>query len=578
MSMAVSARPRATNRIRRIIATVIAAIAACVLVGCGAVIDTTLTIKKDGSGTREITATLAADDVEEYVDGGPDAIVGVIEKNLPDGMKFAGVSEGEEGASVFTFRIPFDSSSDYQEKIIGVLGAGGVVDQEASSSIVIADSVFRNGVSVEENFTSEQLLAWLTEALIDGGTIPADQRSNVSEIGTTAVKVGGTAFDTRAQIDYSDVDDFGVRAMTVTTSGVAGDAFTRTIEYDLAREAYAHDSDGYDEFFASVTPENGELTEPSDTETVWTVTLTDASADEIVAFTNTALDSENTDFAVTHEPDSSAPGTIATRVVDVVDCSAVCAEDVTAGSQIATPQGWESSGASSNGEDGDAVIWSVPDSSEPVTFRHRVPFTSVAVDASVVPDGSSTVAINLAMRTSDVEAVGGGIEEMLQPTSTYGTLTVDEGDETTTYRVELTGDGPADLATAVGEYLPGSGVMAYETDSGLFSNAYAVDYAVELPSEWTRGGITDGITYTLTTPGHNISDSTVPSGSQVDGDTVTYSAADVENAVTMSVVASGINMVAIGVTIAIVVLVGAAIAVTLILVLRRKKSATAPQA
>ena len=109
-------------------------------------------------------------------------------------------------------------------------------------------------LEVEENFTSQDLLAWLVNSLVETGAVPADSGSNASETGTTAVMVDGVAFETTAAIDFTSMKDYGVRGLSVETRGLEGDSFVRSISYDLAREAYSRSPEGYDAFFDAATP------------------------------------------------------------------------------------------------------------------------------------------------------------------------------------------------------------------------------------------------------------------------------------------------------------------------------------
>lgn len=545
------------------------------MTACGAVIDTTLSVNEDGGGVRTITATVDASDLEQYVSGGAESVVTVINANLPSGMSFDGLTAGPAGESVFTFSIPFADPEEYEKKIISILGAGGVVDLEASAQIVVTDSVFRSGTSVEENFTSQNLLAWLSNALIANGTVPADQKSNLSEIGTTSVKTGEVAFKTNAQISYSDMTDFGVTAVTITTTGLSSGTYDRTIEYELPREAYAHDEAGYDKFFADITPDDGELTPASGTGTTWTLTLPELTADEVIEYTNAALGSTSTDFAVTSEPDASTPGTILTTVIDAVDCSAICADDAQVSTRVAVPAGWTGTTQTFD-SDASTKTWATDNAGGATTFRHGVAFQSVDADATITRDGTSTLDLKFSLLAADASAVGDSIKTALQPTSTYGTIDVTEDGDVVNYTVALGAASPTELATAIADYLPGSSMVVAERESDAFSDAYMVDYSLMLPSSMLSGGVVDGITYTLTTPGHSVeSSSTLPTGAQVAGSTVTYETPDGAS-VQMLVLTKGIQWVAVIVTGVIVLVLAVAVILLIWWLRRRRKNAPRP--
>ncbi len=495
------------------------------LSACGAVISTTLTVNEDGSGVRTITATLSASDIADHVTGGVAAIEGAITASLPSAMTYEGRTEGPEGESVFTFTVPFEDPEDYQEKVVSILGAGGVVDLDAGTRIVLADSVFRQGLEVEENFTSQDLLAWLVNSLVETGAVPADSSSNASEIGTTAVTVGGVAFETTAAIDFTSMKDFGVRGLSVETRGLEGESFVRSISYDLAREAYSRSPEGYDAFFDAATPEGGELTEPGEAGTTWVVTFPEGTSADVAAWTDVALASSTTEFGVEHAVSRDQAGVLTTTVVDAVDCSAICAEDVFATSHLVTPAGWSSSTlyAGEPGDGGDR--WDASGVAGPVVFEHAVPFESVVVEASLPESGDGTVTVALTLTAANHAAAGEQLVEALRPTSTYGTLAVDEADDVVTYRVELTGDtATGELDAALADYLPGSRLAVYPLPGGAFTRSYGADLDLVLRPEWTQGGAAAAPTYVVTLPGVDIDGTSVlPQGSQVEGGTVSAS-------------------------------------------------------
>src|SRR5690625_7766025 len=78
--------------LRRWKAFLAATLAMIVLVGCGARIDTVLTVEKDESGTREMHLTLSESDFEEYVEGSVDDLEAVIKENLPEQLEVSDIT------------------------------------------------------------------------------------------------------------------------------------------------------------------------------------------------------------------------------------------------------------------------------------------------------------------------------------------------------------------------------------------------------------------------------------------------------------------------------------------------------
>ncbi|GAB2527651.1 hypothetical protein GCM10027267_25700 [Paramicrobacterium agarici] len=551
--------------------TLMALSVAFVLTACGAVVDTTLVINADGSGSRAITATVEADDLEK-VKGGAGAIDTAITENLPDGMTYGGQKAGSDGAAIYSFAIEFDSQKDYEDKVIGILGAGGVTDIETEIEIVVADSVFREGVSVNENFTSQDLLQWLVEAMVKSGIVDDDDKDDLTEIGKTVVEVDGVGHDTPAKIEYSDIADYGIRDLNVTTEGVGTGSYVRTISYDLSRETYARDTGAYDEFFKKATPKGGTLTEPDETSTVWTIEFSAKDEKQLIEYTNTALNSESTDFAVSSETDGDDPTMFHTSVIDFVDCGQICNEDAEVSSNLVLPKGWQGDNGGSAGEDG----WSMPISHDPVVFDHRVQFESVLAAASVAPSGENTLTIDYVLSVENADLVGSAMQDFLEPASTVADLSVDAGKDAVTYMITVAGEDAADLNTRMSEYLPGSQYSVVESDSSLFTRSYSVNMVVALPSDLLSGGVADGITYRVDLPGGaSVADSSdLPKGAKVAGNVVAVSE-DSPSSPEFRVDASSPNIggiITLGVIVLIMLLL---IATVVFLVIRHKKKVAA---
>lgn len=544
---------------------------AFVLTACGAVLDTTLVINADGSGSRAITATVEADDLEK-VKGGADAIDTAITENLPDGMTYGGQKAGSDGAAVFSFAIEFDSQKDYEDKVIGILGAGGVTDIETEIEIVVADSAFREGVSVNENFTSQDLLQWLVEAMVETGIVDDDDKDDLTEIGKTVVEIDGVGHDTSAKIEYTDIADYGIRDLNVTTEGVGTGSYVRTISYDLSRETYARDTDAYDEFFTKATPKDGTLTEPDEASTVWTIEFSAKDEKQLIEYTNTALNSELTDFAVSSETDGDDPTMFHTSVIDFIDCGQICNEDAEVTSNLILPKGWQGDNGGSAGEDG----WSMPISHDPVVFDHRVQFESVLAAASAAPSGENTLTIDYVLSVENADLVGSAMQDFLEPASTVADLSIDAGKDAVTYTITVTGEDAADLNARLSEYLPGSQYSVVESDSSLFTKSYSVSMVVALPRDLLSGGVAEGITYRVDLPGGaSVADSSdLPKGAKVAGNVIAVSE-DSPSSPEFHVDASSPNVggiITLGVIVLIVLLLVAAVVV---LVIRQKKKAAA---
>lgn len=566
-------RGKSARNLRRILVLAGAALLMLMLTACGAQIDTVLTVEKDGSGVRTITATAENDDIKEYVKGGTKAVEKAIKDNIPAELEYTGKSKGSDATTVFTFELAFTDAEDYRNKVIAVLGKGGPVKEGTKIDLLVADSVFKQGVSVEENFTSQDLLAWLTSALVKSGTVPDDQKSNLTETGETSVEVDGIKHETSSPIRYSTIEAYGVSALTVRTEGVAGGALSRTLSFDLSREAYAHDAAGFDKYFADITPENGTMTKPDASGTIWTVTFPADSPEQLNERTDKALGTKAANFAVTEEKDPNDPLKVITTVVDTIDCSGVCAEGVQATKEYVLPPGWTETSGQASPAEGDDTVMTVSSDALELQFSHGVPFASVSADIVAPEKGEATATFTYVMAKEFAEPIDAELQKTLAPKG--GSVETAQNDDAFTYTVTLTGDSVGVLDAALAEYLPGSSLVVTRLDSNPFVDRYRADVALEMPVDWLSGGVTDGVTYTVEVPGTmKVTDrSELPKGTKIDGGTATLTTTGLEP-VAMAVDASGVSIAALVWSGIVLLLIIAAVLGVMFLLKRRKAEAS----
>lgn len=517
--------------------------------GCGATVDTVLTLNTDGSGVRKFTATVLKDDLAKVV-GGATAVDALVKQNKPAELSYGGVTTNAAGTAVFSFSVEFADSKQYQTKIIAILGAGGVVKDGDLLVMGTYGSPFKTGTEVQENFSSLDLLAWLTNAMIDAGQVQESDRGQVLTTGTNSIVIGGVPHQVYGNIDYSNVQSFSLRGLRVTTDGVGTATLTRTIVFDLAPEAYAHDPKGFDDFFTKATPSGGKLTKPASGESLWTMTFSASTPADLAKATNQALSSQATEFSVTSEADSQSPLMVTTTVTDKVECPAICAQDARVQSMVVVPTGWQTERAQP--VDGKQVIDTT--GGQPVTLSRSASVGLVSIKAQLARGSTNTAIVALSLPAADDALIGTGFKAAIAAHAGGRPIAVAKGAGTVTYSVSLTADSPQALSTAIDQLLADehkSGVASLwinEGDSSMSKKSIAVGALFDLSRSWVAAWKpTKGATYSVTLPTGPTLDTTsqLPTGATVSGNVVTFSTSKLQ-AVSMNAPMSQTNTRGIG--------------------------------
>src|SRR5699024_6731542 len=339
-----------------------ATLAMIVLVGCGARIDTVLTVEKDESGTREMHLTLSESDFEEYVEGSVDDLEAVIKENLPEQLEVSDITT-DDGDLKATFTLEFDSPEDYLEKVSAL-----VDDTELQADISVPDTLFVQGVVVEESFTSDELLEWLVIALEDEGLVDSDAASDaLDNSGDKELKFGDETEAAHEPFQVSNVQDRGLALVEMETSLLEPGSCSRISRYSMSSEVYEEDPEEVDAFFEAIVPVGGDLEQSSGDPITWTVEFAADDADGLAAKTAPALDSDAVEFSV--EQDSSG-AQVHTTIVNMADCVNMCSEDApTITDTLRVPAHWEFDGYAEPDQDHQVVMEEV--SATPLEFSAK---------------------------------------------------------------------------------------------------------------------------------------------------------------------------------------------------------------
>lgn len=183
-----------------------------VMAGCsaGATIDATLMLNKDLSGTRQINITISNNVFEQYFQRSIEELNVLIEESCPQGMTWNYSEDGE--VKQYNMEIAFASPEEYREKISSVLG-----EEPEQLEIIAPDSVWANGIRVEESFSNRDLLEWLKNLLVDNGFVDASNANMIFADGTVMVIYNDQTYNTNNKINVNQVEYVTIDAIRITT-------------------------------------------------------------------------------------------------------------------------------------------------------------------------------------------------------------------------------------------------------------------------------------------------------------------------------------------------------------------------
>ncbi len=256
----------------------------CLLCGCSArQPDTRLALNPDGSGTRTMNCVIANSDLSEKINGGEAAFDAFLSLHCPKELTF----EKNQGRfhTNYRFTLTFGSISDYRQKVSALLG------REPALYYSSPDSLFARGQSLQEGFTSQELMGWLTAQAKKEGLLSSD--TALFTLAGSEIQQGNTITSAREPLELSTLAYQPIDKITMHTDLLADGAFRRTISYQIPQNACDTFGDKLEQYMDSLVPKNGNSGwESISTGRVFTLSFDAKNAAELSALTCQALDSD----------------------------------------------------------------------------------------------------------------------------------------------------------------------------------------------------------------------------------------------------------------------------------------------
>lgn len=470
------------RRTTRLFAATLAIAVSFILTACGARIDTAMTIKNDGSGSRVMTLALSAKDVSR-LKGGTAAVDISIRSHLPKELIYSGIQAKSDGSRTGKITLNFSSVADYRGKVKAILQAGGVGNFDNVFSV--SDSILVRGFHLQESYSSADLLKWLFVGLTADGVISSNDASNVYELGSSKVNYGGTVHDTPNQLNVEDIVNNGFDKVSMETKITDPEHITRIIKYVVTNARYEKNKAVLSKYISGATPSGAEMKAGSGT---WTITFS-GNKQEIEADTTTALGGAKAQFTLDFVDTPGNPSEKLLSFVDFASCDAVCGSVTPIVDKVLFGSGYAPSTRDIEAS-----------TSEPTLFVYAPPITSVSAKYGIGFDGSVTANIDFIVPNTSVDAVGDGFEQFLTPKPGVGTVGIRKTGDSTLYTVTIAEKDANSFNKVYEQWAQGGSLEAVEVNSSWFTRNTSYAIATELSGLIGNHEVTDGVTTQLTLP------------------------------------------------------------------------------
>lgn len=200
------------------------------LAGCsyGGTVNTNLTVERDSSGVRSMQVVVNTEVVEKNFSGDISEIKRLIEDNCPGIFEYTYVSDGS--GTTMKFDIPFSSTEEYEEKVKSIL-------PNAEISVKTANLPWSSGLTVSENFTSVELLSWLSAKMVEEELISSDNSKYVLEEGTSTITFGGNVYSSKGKLSCDNYNEIRLAKIYILTDVVDVDSFNRSFIFLVEKES-----------------------------------------------------------------------------------------------------------------------------------------------------------------------------------------------------------------------------------------------------------------------------------------------------------------------------------------------------
>lgn len=286
-----------------------------VLAGCnaGSTVDTTLVLEKDLSGVRQMTIVIDDSVFSQYFNGTVEDINALMDTSCPQELTWSYSEAG--GTKQYSFELAFSSLDDYKEKVAAILG------YEPEITISTPDSVWANGISVTENFKDTDLLQWMRDLLVDNGFVDSSNASNIFSSGTLNVSYNDSIYRSNSSsINVNEVEYVALDDIHILTDINGWNNYSRRVVFRIPSRSMELKGDAIKEYLDGLVPASAKSEWGEDEgETIFTVSISNVTAEQMAAFDLTVFDSENASVVRTDVSENFSPFTFGEYLHETLD-------------------------------------------------------------------------------------------------------------------------------------------------------------------------------------------------------------------------------------------------------------------
>lgn len=201
-----------------------------ILIGCSdrSNIQTTLTLNKDMSGSRQMDISFKQATLDEDFKGTNEQIKALVDGNIPKYLEYT--FEKKEDQYIYHFTLNFNSPEDYVSKVEYILENDVEIDMKSS------DSFWVSGFQVKENFNSEDLMKWFSDAIISSGKVEESNRNYIFGENGYKVIYEGKEYDAYAGFNLTKYDIKTLSQINFITEVKNQDVYNRKIEMVFSKQ------------------------------------------------------------------------------------------------------------------------------------------------------------------------------------------------------------------------------------------------------------------------------------------------------------------------------------------------------
>ncbi|GEM_PF-3052455 len=295
-----------------------------VFTACGAEINTEMNFDKNFKGERIITAFISSSDLNSYVSTGADGIEDVIKRYIPESLSYKRVDK-ELGDVEFIFTINFDNLEDYTKKITQILSENPDNTIQATILYDNKNNEFKNNIVFEENFSSNDLLAWLTYGLKTENVVNYSSVSQWTEEGKALLKIENQDYDVFGNFKVNKSESTSFDKINVMTEILQNKKLKRSITF-IMNEKNVKILSGKGlavaEYLKNLSPKNAGFEEIKEENNIkYIISFESETSQELSSNTDKIFNSQDSVFTINYSSYENSKNVVRIDLEEYIDAS-----------------------------------------------------------------------------------------------------------------------------------------------------------------------------------------------------------------------------------------------------------------